>query len=82
MLAGAVDTCWREVCEVMMQSLSTLSNGILQCSQKGIKLKCWLSTIGQHVVVDLMNNAFCFVRVRLYESFALAGFKDLHCIQV
>jgi hypothetical protein len=33
----------------------------------------WLS-----VVVALMNHAFCFVRPRWYESFTLAGFKDLH----
>jgi hypothetical protein len=62
--------------------LSTLSNGILQCSRKGIKLKCCWSTIGQHVAVALMNNVFCFVRARWYESFMLAGFKDLHCIWV
>jgi hypothetical protein len=51
-------------------------------SQKGTKLKCWWGIIGWHVVVALMNNAFCFVRVRWYKSFVLAGFKDLHCIRV
>jgi hypothetical protein len=71
--------------KVLCQShirLCPLSNGILQCSWKGIKLKCWWGTIGWHVAVALMNHAFCFVRARWYESFVLAGFKDLHCIWV
>jgi hypothetical protein len=49
---------------------------------EGIKLKCWWHTIGWHVVVASMNNAFCFVGARWYESFALSGFKDLHFIWV
>ena len=50
--------------------------GILQCSWKGIKLKCWWGNIGWHVVVALVNNAFCFVRVRWYERvFCAARFQ-------
>jgi hypothetical protein len=85
LVAGTVPFCVASPNKALCQSqiqLSTLSNGILRCSQKGIKLKCCWGTIGQHVVVALMNNAFCFVRARWYKAFMLAGFKDLHCIRV